>query len=336
MNTQAEPRQVAVIIPTYNSAAYLARAIKSVLTQTYCHYQIVVVDDGSTDDTQVVLKSFEGQIVSLYQPNSGQACARNRGIRSSQSRYIAFLDADDEWVPRKLEKQIAFLEDNPDFAMVYSDCITSGTGPFAGPHFARIGRPATGRVFAQFLDNCNVFTPTVVVRRDCLESVGAFNESLRVSEDFNLWLRIAAVGKIGAIEEALAIRHPRHSSLSSTTPANQMLANSVACFEDVLQRCTTLPPNERNALRHKTASRHYEYGSYLLLGAEHRAARVQFFEAMRRGRREWRLLTKLVLSYLPHKFFSTAHKLKARFWKIRQPKTAGPFAADGSRGTAQG
>lgn len=322
MNTQAEPREVAVVIPTYNSADCLARAIKSVLTQTYRDYQIIVVDDGSTDDTQVVLRSFEGQIVSVYQPNSGQACARNLGIRTSQSRYIAFLDADDEWVPRKLEKQIAFLESNPDFAMVYSDCITSGAGPFAGSHFARVGRPATGRVFRQFLDNCNVFTPTVVVRRDCLEFVGTFNQSLRVSEDFNLWLRIASVGKIAAIDEALAIRHPRPSSLSSTTPADHMLANGVACLEDVLQRCTALLPAEQSALRNKTASRHYEYGSYLLLGADHRAARVQFLEAMRQGRREWRLLTKLVFSFLPHEFFSTARKLKAHFWKFRQPNTA--------------
>ena len=143
------PCGVAVVIPCYNAASCLARALDSVFTQTYRDYRIYVIDDGSSDDTEAVLRSYSDRAVCVRQAHAGQGAARNHGIRLSNSTYVAFLDADDEWLPNKLERSIEILRQDARIGMVYSDCSTSGTGPFAGSHFARIGTPASGRVFVQ-------------------------------------------------------------------------------------------------------------------------------------------------------------------------------------------
>ena len=245
----------------------------SVLAQTHQDYRIFVVDDGSTDDTEQVLRNYAGHIVAVRQEHAGQGSARNRGIRLSRSSYVAFLDADDEWLPR-----------DSSIGLVYSDCSTSGTGPFAGSHFARVGTPNGGRVFEQLLDACSVFTPTVVVRRECLEEVGLFNESLPVGEDFNLWLRIAARWAVAVVPEVLAVRHYRPGGLSLTTGPDTALRSSVAAFEHVLQSTAAhLLPEQRKALLRAIAQRHYDYGTYLLIHGERARSRDQMFRAFRDG-----------------------------------------------------
>jgi glycosyltransferase involved in cell wall biosynthesis len=311
--------EVAVIIPSYNSAPCLARALDSVLAQTWRGAGIYVIDDGSIDDTDAVLRAYAGRIVSSRQPHAGQAAARNHGIRLSDSPYVAFLDADDEWLPRKLERQIEILRRNSRIGMIYSDCSTSGSGPFAGSHFARVGTPASGRVFEQFLGNCNVFTPTVVVRRECLNDVGLFNESLAVGEDFNLWLRIAARWEIAVIPEVLAIRHTTPGSLSQTTNADLALRSSIALFEDVMQACPNLSPRERDALRKTIADRHYLYGTYLLQRGRRASCRYQMLQAMRCGRFDWRVPAKVALSFLP--LWILAHRLPGWSQEVHPEQT---------------
>ena len=133
MDDKTNPaRTVAVVIPCYNAAPYLARALDSVLAQTYRDFCVFVIDDGSSDDIETVLLPYIGRVAWSRHPHAGQAAARNRGILLSSSPYVAFLDADDEWLPNKLERQIEVLRDLPQAGMVYSDCVTSGDGPFAG------------------------------------------------------------------------------------------------------------------------------------------------------------------------------------------------------------
>lgn len=305
MSNETKPvTEVAVIIPCYNSASSLARALDSALAQTHRDFRIYVIDDGSTDDTAAVLPSYSDRVITVPQPHSGQAAARNHGIRISSSPYIAFLDADDEWLPTKLERQLEILKGDPRIGMIYSDCLTSGTGPFAGSHFARVGPPASGRVFVPFLSSCNVFTPTVMVRRECLNDVGLFNESLPVCEDFNLWLRIAARWQVAVIPEALAIRHLQPGSLSRTTDVDLAVSSSIASFKHVLQASPNLPENERAALRKTIANRHYEYGAYLIQNGKPGPCRQQMFEAIRWGRFDWRVAARIVLSFLPRRVAS--------------------------------
>jgi glycosyltransferase involved in cell wall biosynthesis len=308
---EANPRcEVAVVIPSYNAASCLARALDSVLAQTYREYRIYVIDDGSTDDTEAVLRPYAGRVVCVHQTHAGQASARNQGIRLSNSPYVAFLDADDEWLPHKLERLIEVLRRDSRIGLAYSDCSTSGTGPSSGSRFARVGIPAGGRVFVQFLDHCNVYTPTVVVRRECLEDVGLFNESLPVGEDLNLWLRIAARWEVSVVPEVLAIRHTMPGGLSLTTSVDRASSSGIALIEHVIQTCTHLPAHERHALRESMANRHYEYGSYLLRKGDRGPSRHQMYQAIRRGRFDWRVLTKLAFSFLPYRVFASLREIR--------------------------
>ncbi len=317
-------REVAVVIPCYNAAAFLARAIDSVLAQTHPDYLVYAIDDGSTDETGAILRSYGSRVCSVSQPHAGQASARNRGIRLSNSPYVAFLDADDEWLCEKLERQVDLLRRNSQVGMVYSDCSTGGTGPFAGSHFARVGTPAGGRVFAQFLNNCHVFTPTVVVRRECLHEVGLFNESLPVCEDLNLWLRIAARWETAVIPEVLAIRHTQRGGLSETTSVDQAVSSGIASFEHVMRSCPYLTALECDLLRKTIANRYYDYGSYLLQTGNHASSRHQMFQSMRYGRIDWRVLAKTGLSFLPPSAYESLRKIqKIGGFGSRPPAPAG-------------
>ncbi len=231
-----------MVIPTYNCAQYLARALESAAAQTYRDFQIFVIDDGSTDNTEEIVAKFA--CVFKKQQHAGQAAARNRGISISSSTYVAFLDADDAWLPQKLEKQIAFLESHPDIALVCCGCADGGSEPLASSTLCVPQYPR----FEQLARECFIFTPTVVIRRECLEECGGFNESLKVSEDFNLWLKIASRGKIAFVPETLAVRYKRPESLSLTTTPDEACAQGIAALEDVIRSCPQLSRAQRRAI----------------------------------------------------------------------------------------
>jgi glycosyltransferase involved in cell wall biosynthesis len=317
---QTSRHEVAVIIPCYNAAPYLARALDSVFAQTYRDYSVYVIDDGSSDDTAAVLRSYDGRIVRLQQEHSGQAAARNRGIQMSDSPYVAFLDADDEWLPEKLERQVAMFHEAPSKGMIYSDCFTSGDSRSAGSYFARIGTPTGGRVFEQFLRTCGVFTPTVIVRRECLLDVGLFDETFHVGEDYNLWLRIAARWEVGVIPEVLVIRHFTPGSLTLTASREQVASNVITVFEKLLDACPNLAPHERHALREAIGWRHYGYGSYLLTQGESRRSRLQFLKSWRYGVHNWRPIAGLGLGFLPH---HTSLVLRNLFKRLKSSRAQG-------------
>jgi glycosyltransferase involved in cell wall biosynthesis len=288
-----------VVVPCYNAANYLPRALESVLAQTYIDFCICAVDDGSTDRTPEILKRYSGFGLHFRQEHAGQAAARNLGVRMSKSRYVAFLDADDYWLPEKLERQIAVLEQNPGVGLVCSDCATLRDGKIGSSYFENCKVPRTGRLFERLTRECFIFTPTVVVRRECLEEEGLFNESLAVSEDFNLWLRIAARWEIAVVPEVLAIRDTRPEGLSLSTQPEIYLQNGIAALEDVQSVCKELPRKEDRALQKAIAERYYVYGSYLLDGGSREESRAPLASALRRQPSHWRALVKFGCSFLP-------------------------------------
>jgi len=291
--------EVAVIVPCYNAANYLARALESVLAQTYTDLCICAVDDGSTDRTPEILKRYSGFGLHFRQEHAGQAAARNQGIRMSRSRYVAFLDADDYWLPEKLERQITVLEQNPEVGLVCSHYATLREGKIGSSYFENGKVPRKGKFFERLTHECFIFTPTVVVRRECLEEVGLFKESLRVSEDFNLWLRIAARWEMAAVPEVLAIRDTRPEGLSLSTQPGIYLQNGIAALEDVRSVCKGLSGGERHALEKAIAERYYVYGSHLLTGGVRDEARTQLANALRHQPMHWRTWVKLGCSFLP-------------------------------------
>jgi glycosyltransferase involved in cell wall biosynthesis len=212
--------RVSVIIPTFNCAAYLGCAIDSVLRQSYRDYEIIVVDDGSTDGTPALALAYGKKIRYLYQDNCGVSAARNRALKDSNGELFAYLDADDVWYPQKLARQIEFLDAHDDCGLLHSD--VSVIDEHDRVIYTRFNAE-TGRSVPQnhckrdILLRCHVQTPTVIERRQCVEKVGGFNENLPVTQDYMHWILIALEGwTFGYIDEPLAKYRWRAGSLMSS------------------------------------------------------------------------------------------------------------------------
>ncbi|MFX0134040.1 MAG: glycosyltransferase family 2 protein [Candidatus Hodarchaeota archaeon] len=181
---------VSVIIPTYNHAKYVCRAIDSVLEQTYTNFEIIIVDDGSTDNTRDVLEPYMNKIKYIYQENKGLAASRNTGIRASKGQYLQFLDADDIILPKGLDIQVKILETHPDVDVVAGRYRTVDT---AGRFLSNQRRfPNKIITFKDLVVTNRFAVNALLLRRKCFTSAGFFDEHLKSCEDWDMWLRIAA------------------------------------------------------------------------------------------------------------------------------------------------
>ena len=195
---------VSVVICVYNGAEYLRQSIESALAQTHPSVEVVVVNDGSTDDSDSICRSYFGRIVYLSQKNQGLAKARNRGIRESSGTHIALLDQDDFWVPDKLEKQMALFGRIPELGLVYSDSAQiDPAGRVRLPRIEGINM-RRGYVLPELYDHNFISSLTAVCPRRILDHVGLFSEDLRFSLDWDLWLRIAHKYPLDFVDEPLA------------------------------------------------------------------------------------------------------------------------------------
>jgi glycosyltransferase involved in cell wall biosynthesis len=201
--------RVSVIIPAYNRAPWLGPAINSVLDQTFQDTEIIVVDDGSTDGTAVLLSGYGSKIRPLYHnENRGVSAARNTGIRGSTGPLIAFLDSDDRWLPEKLAIQAGFFQDNPDAVACQTEEIWIRNGRRVNPGKRHL-KP-TGDIFKPSLRLCLVSPSAVMLKRSLLEEVGLFDEGLPACEDYDLWLRIASRHPVHLIREYLVVKTGGH------------------------------------------------------------------------------------------------------------------------------
>jgi len=201
--------KVSVIIPTYNRAYFLCEAIESVLNQTFHDFELIVVDDGSTDLTPHVLRRWEGEIRWIRQENSGVSRARNVGVRAARGRYLSFLDSDDLWVSEKLETQVSFLDGNPHYVVCYTDEVWVRRGRRVNPR--KIHRKYSGWIFDRCLPLCIISPSSVLMRREVLDGVGYFDEDLPVCEDYDLWLRVASRFPIFFLDKKLIIKRGGHA-----------------------------------------------------------------------------------------------------------------------------
>jgi glycosyltransferase involved in cell wall biosynthesis len=196
---------VSVIIPTFNRAHKIARAVASVLYQTFTDYEILVVDDGSEDATSAALAPFRSRVKCItHSMNLGVSAARNTGIREAQSPLIAFLDSDDYWLPDKLVAQVCFLSEHPDAVACQTEERWIRRGVRVNPMKKHL-KPS-GEIFDPSLKLCVVSPSAVVVKRSLLEEVGVFDEDFPVCEDYDLWLRISWKYPIWLIPEPLVIK----------------------------------------------------------------------------------------------------------------------------------
>jgi len=203
---------VSVIIPTYNRADYIVETIKSVLCQTYQKFEIIIVDDGSTDNTGDLIKLInDPRLKYIYQSNSGlPASPRNNGIKAAKGDFIAFLDSDDLWLPEKLEKQVEILVKNNDIGLVYCNAEYFGSDYKGNSTIVKEGY--TGDVFEKLIEKNFVPALSVMCRREVFSIAGLFDESkkLRAVEDYELWMRIAKYFKLHYVNQVLC-RYRLHS-----------------------------------------------------------------------------------------------------------------------------
>ncbi len=195
---------VTAIIPTYNRAGMVGEAVASVLAQTFADLELVVVDDGSTDDTAGALSRFDDPRLAVRRtPNRGVAAARNLGIRLARGRLVAFLDSDDVWLPEKLARQVAFMEHTGHAASQTQETWIR-RGRRVNPRRVHLKRD--GDFFQSALALCLVSPSSAMVRREFLDRLGGFDESLLACEDYDLWLRMLLRGPIGLLDQELTVR----------------------------------------------------------------------------------------------------------------------------------
>lgn len=200
---------VSVVIPTFNRWPWVGAAIESVLAQSYTDFELIVVDDGSTDGTVAHLAKFGDRIHLLSQPNRGAAAARNRGVNQARGRYISFLDSDDLWLPGKLEVQTDFMARNSDMQICQTEEIWLRNGIRVNPKAKH--RKPSGNIFLQSLELCLVSPSAVLLTRRLFDEVGGFDESFPVCEDYDLWLRIAVQHAVALIAEPLVVKQGGHA-----------------------------------------------------------------------------------------------------------------------------
>ncbi len=206
---------VSVIIPTYNRGKKVIRAISSVLEQTYFDFEIIVIDDGSTDDTQSVVNQLKGPIKFIsHKHNLGVSAARNSGIKISEAPFIAFLDSDDYWLPKKLKVQTEFFETHKNAVACQAEEIWIRKGRRVNPR--KIHLKPSGEIFEPSLKLCLVSPSAVMLRRSLFDEIGLFDESLPACEDYDLWLRIACLYPVYLIKQYLLIKEGGHSDQLST------------------------------------------------------------------------------------------------------------------------
>lgn len=216
---------ISVVIPTYNRAGTLKRAVDSVLAQSYRDIELIIVDDASNDQTSEYLAELQStvEIKVLYNSkNLGVSACRNRGIEIARGEWIAFLDSDDEWLPQKLSEQIKFLNEanksyvsNPELRLVYTEEIWIRNGVRVNAmakHFK-----SGGRIFKRCVDVCFIAPSSVMIHKSLFADVGLFREDFPVCEDYELWLRISAFEDVGYIEEPLIKKYGGHEDQLSKT-----------------------------------------------------------------------------------------------------------------------
>jgi glycosyltransferase involved in cell wall biosynthesis len=282
---------VSAIIATYNRAPLLVQAVQSVLAQSFTDYELIVADDGSTDDTAERVAALDAPIRYLRLEHSGRPSVTfNRALAVAEGRLIAFLADDDLWDERKLARQVAVLEHTTEAGFVYSDFRFLTEDGISAP-VMRPEHKQSGRMLEALLDDCVISACTVLVRREALDQAGWFNESFSTAEDYDLWVRLAQITQAAYIDEPLALIRKHEHQLSQ----ERQLAswqNVIRTLESTWQR-GGLTVGQRWRLRRNLGRRYTHLGLMLLADNRRSEALSAFKRAVRINplqRRGWQAL----------------------------------------------
>ena len=305
--------KVSVIIPTYNREDHVVKAIDSVLGQKYKDYEVIVVDDGSNDNTKEKLRIYGNKIEYIYQNNSGVSAARNTGIKYAGGEWLAFLDSDDEWKPEYLLKQIGKGNANPHICMQTTDCLFIGLNGDTRRYFEINGSLSEFHgedylIFEQPFRFVVKHGPwqigSTIIHREAIKKAGLFDTSLKISEDFDLMARVALQGSLGMIREVLVNVYRRNESISSLTVQGK--ENPIQARESderiyqKLKQIKTLKGKERKALNELLSANKRAIGNLLIKEGKLREAR-NYYERAFFISPSITSLSKYILSFLPAK-----------------------------------
>ena len=202
--------EISVIIPTYNRCDLLKRAINSVIKQTITPKEIIIVDNGSTDQTYQMVSSLFPEINYFIEKKRGVSAARNKGILESKSKWIAFLDSDDAWKPTKLEKQMEYSVFNQDkYRIIHTDETWYRNKKFLNQ--LKKHKKSGGNIFKNSLQLCCISPSSVVLKKQIFEEYGLFDENLEVCEDYDMWIRITSKEEVGFLDSPLVLKYGGHS-----------------------------------------------------------------------------------------------------------------------------
>ncbi len=268
-------QSVDVIIPTYNGMPYLKEAVESVLAQTHKDFWLYVIDDGSTDNgqTEKYVKSIKDKRIKyIKKANGGQATARNHGIKISSSDYVSFLDADDIWLPKKLQLQLGYLQQNPQYGMVYGYHMLINE---RDEEVGRINYSREGHLFNYLLGGNRISgsASMIMVRRSVLNDVGLFREDFLIGEDWEMWLKIAKKYQIGCVHHYLANLRALPEGMQKDY---LKMARGLEYMLPIM--LNELKPGPRGRARLKAVCL-YEASIHYFLGGERAKARTSLFRA---------------------------------------------------------
>ncbi len=284
---------VSVIICSYNHGRFLPSCINSVLNQSYANFEIIVIDDGSTDNTKEFIKPYLNRITYRYQENQGRGASRNTGINLAQYRWIAFLDADDLWVPDKLEKQIKAVTEHPEIDLLVTNaCWFDGDTIVQKDYFKSMNlfhkQPVdhyghlhifTDKLYELFIDENFVNLSSVLVRKSCLYDIGLFDVALPRAQDRDLWLRLSRIYTFAYLDEILT--KSRTHSLNDGLRTIYPYLSRIQLFEKAYKFESDLEGKHETRLRKRLARCHFDLGHFFLFKLkELQKARGQFKKAL--------------------------------------------------------
>lgn len=310
---------VSIVIPAYNVAPYIGETLDSVFQQTFTDYEVVVVNDGSPDtvELEMAIEPYRNQVRYIKQKNLGAGAARNEGLRAAQGEFIAFLDADDLWSPKYLEEQVKFIRGN-NYDLVCADAMHFGDTPFAGKSYMEVymgTAPVQGEVTFLGLVSAeqSLITSGVVARRGLIIEVGLFDEGLRNSQDFDLWLRLLRHGARLGYQRQLLLRYRCHEDSLSGDEVNR--STRQLRVYDKIESSFDLTAEERpaveRAIEGRRAMLEFELGKVFLERGDFEKSRAAFLKA-NNLRKSWKTIVAVSLSRWSPGFMRAIHVRRMR------------------------
>lgn len=316
--------KISAVIPAYNSAKFIAAAIASIQAQSLAVDEIIVVDDGSTDNTEEVVANIAGSISYIKQTNQGPSSARNKGIELATGDWIAFLDADDQWTPEKISKQIKTLKNHPELRLIAGDMAEIDiddkiiTASVLAKHnllknFQQLAGSPIPDALAALVSKNFIPTGTVLVDRNAIVAAGLFSTEIRYGEDLEMWAKIAAKHPIACLPEILMLR--RQHGANATQASERMLVDLIKVTDSIRRYAK----NQLEALSVSpdglVADAHWMLGYWHFTNSNRRKAFSSFASSLKQ---QFRLNTFVYLlsCWLPEPIKGVARFIKQKFVKF--------------------